>query len=206
MSKKREARKSLCGFLSGSGSSPLRGSSCYHPWAYDSDLRSPMARGPHALPKRRLGEGHGSQWLPNLLLSFACPLAPNDIASLVGVPSPNRDPKQTLARRSAQAAVRPVPQPIGGQQWESWAQTAPPWAGNGSWEGWDPGAPQVTHPPADNSRAGVRKSSSAHRGDPGSTHVLPSNPNPVPRHEEPTLSLPSARLLQNWSGFIPAGS
>ena len=167
-----------------------------------------MAREPHALPKRRLGVGHGSQRLPNLLLSLACPLAPNDIASLVGVPSPNRDPKQTLARRSAQAAVRPVPQPTGGQQWESWAQTAPPWAGKGSWEGWDPGAPQVTHPPEDNTRAGVRKSSSAHRGDPGSTHVLPSNPppNPVPRHEEPTLSLPSARPLQHWSGFIPAGS
>ena len=49
-------------------------------------------------------------------------------------------------------------------------------AGKGSWEGWDPGAPQVTHPPADNTRAGVRKSSSAHRGDPGCTHVLPRPP------------------------------
>lgn len=191
---------------SGLGSSPLRGSSCYYPWAYDSDLRSPVAREPHALPKRRLGVGHGSQRLPNLLVSLACPLAPNDIASLVGLL--NRDPKQTLARRSAQAAVRPVPQPTGGQQWESWAQAASPWAGKGSWEGWDPGAPHVTHPPADNTRAGVRKSSRAHRGDPGCTHVLPSNPPPQPRAapEEPTLSLPSARLLQHWSGFIPAGS
>ena len=88
-----------------------------------------MAREPHAPRKRRLGVGHRSQRLPNILISLACPLAPNDIASLVGVPGPNRDPKQTPARRPAQGAVLPLPQSTGGQQWESWARAAPQWAG-----------------------------------------------------------------------------
>lgn len=54
----------------------------------------------------------------------------------------------------------------------------------GAGNGWEPGAPQVTHAQADNTRAGVGKSSSAHRG-PGTmlwrassslSRILPASP------------------------------
>lgn len=63
----------------------------------------------------------------------------------------------------------------GGWRWESWARAD--WVGQarGAGKG-GKRAPQVSHLQADNTRAGVGKSSSVHRGDAGFAHVLPQAP------------------------------
>lgn len=163
----------------------------------------------HALPKRRLGVAVQNQCFSGLFPSLACPPAPNAISSLVGVFCPRRDPKQTPARQFSPrvVVVLPVPRSPGGWQRESWAradchptmgwQGGPGAAGKGSWEGWEPGALQVTHPRADNTRAGVGKSSTAHRGDPGFARDLPQ----AQSHASAARALPPIRQAapaQEW--------
>lgn len=107
-----------------------------------------------------------AQCLSYLPPSLACPPALNAIPSLVGV---FRDPAGTTSRHwpsvQARVVVPPMPESTGSWQWESWARhvltATPHWAGRedrvgrqGELEGWEPGAPQVTHPQADNTQAG----------------------------------------------------
>lgn len=136
------------------------GRSHYHSWLM-TQTSGAVAREPHALPEMALPPPQ------------ACP--PQPLASwLAGVFGPSQDPRKTPARGFAQegSAALPVPESIGGWWWKSRARAV--WVG--SWEGWEPGAPQVRHPQADNTRAGVGISSSAHRGDAGLAHVLPQAP------------------------------
>lgn len=149
----------------GWGSSHRRGRSHYHSCLM-TQTRALCGQEPHALPPPQ-----------------ACPphSPPKPFPSWLG-PS---DPKQTLARDSAP------------EQWCACAGVlwglavgevgtclcCPTLVGRGT--GWGrPGelgrvgtrGSAVTHPQADNARAGVGKSSSAHRGDPGSARVLPQAP------------------------------
>lgn len=96
-SKEGEARRASVVFCQ-AGSSHMWGRGQYHPWAHDSDLRSSVARKPHAQPKKWLGVGGGAgggcraQHFSYLLPSLACPPAPKAISSLVGVFRPSEDP------------------------------------------------------------------------------------------------------------------
>lgn len=149
---------------------------------------------------------------PSVSPPSSLPLPPSAISFLGGALRPSRD--QSRPWPGIQPQGGGAAQSTGGWHQESWAHAeCRPHAGLAGRTGWGrpeelgrvgTWAPQVIHAQAHNTQAGVGKSSSAHRGDPGFACVLPQAG--CCANRAPVLSLASSRFPKHRSGCIPAAS